>query len=95
MPRFFNVAGPNDPERHYTLPVLARLPGLRKLIDNQLYLVIHAPRQTAEDDRRFAMDLGLLRRSMAGGLETANPMYREMIVRALASDPGDAYHLPA
>ena len=26
VPRFFNTAGPNKPEQHYTLPVLARLP---------------------------------------------------------------------
>ncbi len=48
MPRFFNTAGPNDPERHYTLPVLRRLPGVRKLIDNSLYFVVHAPRQVGK-----------------------------------------------
>ena len=33
MPRFFNTAGPNQPARHYTLPVLARLPDVRRFID--------------------------------------------------------------
>jgi hypothetical protein len=48
VPRFFNTAGPNDPERHYTLPVLARLPDVRKLIDRGLYFVLHAPRQVGK-----------------------------------------------
>lgn len=30
-----------------------------------------------EDDRRFIVDLGLLRRSAQGGLEVANPIYRD------------------
>ncbi len=37
-----------------------------------------------EDDRRFVVDLGLLRRSESGGLEVANPIYRDVIVRTLA-----------
>lgn len=48
MPRFFNTAGPNQPERHYTLPVLARLPQIRELIDQGLYFVLHAPRQVGK-----------------------------------------------
>ncbi len=43
-----------------------------------------------EDDRRFAVDLGLLRRSPLGGLEVANPIYREIIVRTLAGGPSDS-----
>jgi hypothetical protein len=39
------------------------------------------------DDQRFAIDLGLLRLSAEGGLEVANPIYREVIVRELASGP--------
>jgi hypothetical protein len=48
VPRFFNTAGPNQPERHYTLPVLARLPQIRELIDQGLYFVVHAPRQVGK-----------------------------------------------
>ena len=48
MPRFFNTAGPCDPARHYTLPPERRLPGVRQLIDQQLYFVIHAPRQVGK-----------------------------------------------
>ncbi|HWN68250.1 MAG TPA: hypothetical protein VNM90_11480 [Haliangium sp.] len=36
-----------------------------------------------EDDIRFALDLGLVRLDPAGGLTVANPIYREIIVRAL------------
>ncbi|HSO00796.1 MAG TPA: hypothetical protein VLS89_21040 [Candidatus Nanopelagicales bacterium] len=48
MPRRFNIAGPNDPARHYTLPALRRLPELRELIEDQLYFVVHAPRQVGK-----------------------------------------------
>jgi hypothetical protein len=48
VPRFFNTAGPNKPGDHYTLPVLARLPGVRALIDKKLYFVLHAPRQVGK-----------------------------------------------
>lgn len=48
MPRFFNTAGPNNPNEHYTLPILARLPELHSLIDRKLYFVIHAPRQSGK-----------------------------------------------
>ena len=48
VPRFFNTAGPNQPERHYTLPVTARLPEVRRLIDRGLYFVLHAPRQVGK-----------------------------------------------
>ncbi|MEM9453839.1 MAG: ATP-binding protein [Myxococcota bacterium] len=44
----------------------------------------------AEDDRRFVLDLGLVRRVDGGGLQVANPIYREVIVRMLASGPQDS-----
>jgi hypothetical protein len=43
-----------------------------------------------EDDRQFVLDLGLLRRSEAGGVEVANPIYREIIVRTLAGAARDS-----
>ncbi|HTN89312.1 MAG TPA: ATP-binding protein [Sorangium sp.] len=36
------------------------------------------------DDLRFAVDLGLVRMTSQGGLDIANPIYREIIVRELA-----------
>lgn len=46
--KFFNTAGPCKPEMHYMLPTKARLPELARLIDQQLYFVIHAPRQVGK-----------------------------------------------
>jgi hypothetical protein len=36
------------------------------------------------DDVRFALDLGLVRLTAEGGLDVANPIYREIIIRELA-----------
>ncbi len=43
----------------------------------------------AEEDRQYLVDLGLLRRDGAGGLVVANPIYREVLPRALASGSQD------
>jgi hypothetical protein len=43
-----------------------------------------------EDDRRFVLDLGLVRRSSMGGLEIANPIYKEVLPRVLASNTQDS-----
>ena len=48
MKRYFNIAGPCFPGKHYMLPALDRLPGVRRLIDREQYFVIHAPRQTGK-----------------------------------------------
>ncbi|KYF50621.1 CyrO [Sorangium cellulosum] len=43
--RFFNTAGPCNPEWHYMLPAAERLPQARRLIERGAYFVVHAPRQ--------------------------------------------------
>ena len=50
MMRFFNTAGPVKCEKHYCLPPLERfnLQGLSRLIDQEKYFVLHAPRQTGK-----------------------------------------------
>ncbi len=48
MARRFNVSGECNPERHYMLPPLRRLPMVRKLIEDQAYFVLHAPRQSGK-----------------------------------------------
>jgi AAA-like domain len=48
MARFFNTAGPCDPERHYMLPPGRRLAGVRRLLDEASYFVLHAPRQSGK-----------------------------------------------
>lgn len=48
--RFFNVAGPCNPQYHYMLPATTRLAEnhVDRLIRNQSYFVIHAPRQVGK-----------------------------------------------
>jgi hypothetical protein len=48
MPKWFNTAGPCKADIHYMLPPLARLPQLERLIEQQAYFVIHAPRQVGK-----------------------------------------------
>ncbi len=48
MGRIFNTAGPCDPADHHMLPPESRLPRVRRLIDEKLYFVLHAPRQTGK-----------------------------------------------
>ncbi|MBK9266228.1 MAG: ATP-binding protein [Polyangiaceae bacterium] len=59
MPRWFNTAGPNNPRNNYTLPVLRRLPRVRELVEQELYFVVHAPRQVGKTTalRTFALEL--------------------------------------
>jgi hypothetical protein len=47
MPRWFNVAGPCN-ARHYMLPVMRRLPKIRRLIAHESYFILHAPRQVGK-----------------------------------------------
>ena len=46
--RKFNTAGPCDPARHYMVPPVERLPGVRTLVEDLSYFVVHAPRQTGK-----------------------------------------------
>ncbi|MDR1533821.1 MAG: ATP-binding protein, partial [Planctomycetota bacterium] len=48
MPKRFNIAGPCIPNRHYLLPVIARLPEARLLAKQGDYFVIHAARQSGK-----------------------------------------------
>jgi AAA ATPase domain len=59
MSKFFNTAGPCKTDRHYMLPPERRLPGVRELIDQELYFVVHAPRQVGKTTcfRALARDL--------------------------------------
>jgi hypothetical protein len=46
--------------------------------------------ETANEDRQYLVDLGLLRRDPAGGLVIANAIYREVLPRVLAQGPQDS-----
>lgn len=68
-----------------SLSARLREPRIRALVEPML--AGGALGDVPRDDQRFAVDLGLLRLSEEGGLEVANPIYREVIVRELASGP--------
>ncbi|MFI5715936.1 ATP-binding protein [Nocardia sp. NPDC051750] len=46
--RYFNTTGPCDPELHYMVPAIERLPQARQYITFGQYFVVHAPRQTGK-----------------------------------------------
>jgi len=53
--RFFNTAGPCKPDIHYMLSPTARLPQVQRLIAQQGYFVLHAPRQTGKTTAMLAL----------------------------------------
>ena len=55
--RFFNTAGPIQPEIHYHISPIARLDAddLLLLIRQRKYFVLHAPRQTGKTSALFAL----------------------------------------
>ena len=57
MERFFNTAGPNKPDLHYTIDPLSRidLEEVLMLIRQQKYFVLHAPRQTGKTSCLLAL----------------------------------------
>lgn len=46
--RFFNTAGPINPEMHYYVPHRLNQAELQQLIDQQKYFILHAPRQSGK-----------------------------------------------
>jgi hypothetical protein len=48
MTKWFNTAGPCKADIHYLVSPTQRLPNLVRLIDQENYFVIHAPRQTGK-----------------------------------------------
>lgn len=68
-----------------SLSARLREPRIRALIEPML--AGEALGDIPRDDLRFAIDLGLVRLSPEGGLVVANPIYKEVIVRELATVP--------
>ena len=54
MARTFNTTGPCDGARHYMLPPEAGLPDLEAWVEEQLYFVLHAARQTGKTTAKRA-----------------------------------------
>ncbi|OAA24552.1 hypothetical protein UG55_102974 [Frankia sp. EI5c] len=48
MARWFNIAGPCVPGKHYMIAASARLPKVQGLVARENYFVVHAPRQTGK-----------------------------------------------
>lgn len=85
MARWFNVAGPCRPEVHYMLPAAARLPDVLRLVAQQSYFVLHAPRQTGKTTAMLALARDL----------TTSGNYTALLVSAevgapFSDDPGAA-----
>jgi hypothetical protein len=40
----FNMTGPSDPERHYMLPALERIPDIESMVEDYRYFSIYAPK---------------------------------------------------
>ena len=57
MEKFFNTAGPVNPEDHYCLPLEDRLDvgEILSLIDQKKYFILHAPRQTGKTSSLLAL----------------------------------------
>ena len=48
MEKFFNIAGPCNPAKHYMLPATARIPGIMRLVEREQFFAIHAARQSGK-----------------------------------------------
>ena len=55
MERYFNIAGPCVPGKHYMIPALERLPEVARLIDREQSFVIHAARQSGKTTALMAL----------------------------------------
>ena len=63
MEKFFNIAGPCNPAKHYMLPATARIPEIMRLIAREQYFAIHAARQSG----KTTLLKGLVRNINASG----------------------------
>lgn len=55
MARHFNTAGPCRADDHHMLPPDRRLPGIRTLVEQKAYFVLHAPRQVGKTTSLLAL----------------------------------------
>jgi hypothetical protein len=67
MTRWFNTAGPCRLKRHYMLSPVTRLPQVERLVDQESYFVIYAPRQIG----KTTAIMGLAQQLTASGKYTA------------------------
>ena len=55
--RFFNTAGPVKATKHYHIPLIDRMDwdDIKRLIDDERYFILHAPRQTGKTSTLLAI----------------------------------------
>jgi hypothetical protein len=87
MPRRFNTTGPCSPHKHYMIGATSRLPldAIDRLIEDENYFVLHAPRQVGKTTAMLALANSL----------TASGRYAALMVSAeigapFSDDPGAA-----
>ena len=85
MSRWFNTAGPCKADTHYMLSPTSRLPNLERLIAQESYFVIHAPRQTG----KTTAVLALAKQLTSSGRYTAVTVSAE-VGSPFRHDPGAA-----
>jgi len=71
MSRLFNTSGVCRPDDHYMLPAEPRVAGLRRLIDEKLYFVVHAPRQVGKSTSLRALAESLTAEGKYAALRTS------------------------
>ena len=107
----FNTTGPCFPDEHYMMPALDRLPGIRELVADGNYFVVHAPRQTGKTTALQALvgeinakgEMAAIYCTLeslqnATDVQLANRVIRELIVgnaKRIPGFPRDAYLPPA
>ena len=104
MNKFFNTAGPNQPDIHYTLLPMQRVnwPELSSLIAARKYFILHAPRQTGKTSllinlMRFINEQGQYR-ALYVNIEAAQAARNDVaeamrsIVQVMASCAGMYWH---
>ena len=97
----FNTTGPCFPDEHYMMPALDRLPGIRELVADGNYFVVHAPRQTGKTTALQALvgeinekgDMAAIYCTLeslqnATDVPLANKIIRELIVGNAKRIPG-------
>ena len=80
MARIFNTAGPCRPEKHYMLPASKRVESLRRLIDDEAYFVVHAPRQVGKTTSLRALAEELTAEGTYAALHTSCETGQKMVL---------------
>ncbi|MDR1936608.1 MAG: ATP-binding protein, partial [Candidatus Accumulibacter sp.] len=82
--KLFNIAGPCDPARHYMVPAIPRLPEATNMVEDGLYFILHAARQSG----KTTLIRGLTREINAEGQFCA--LYCSLEALQGFDDPDDA-----